>query len=194
MAIKQRFTYFFAGDSLDTDVWDVTTTGSSTQAMEDAVNGGLIITTGASTDDRIELDFADKRQYDFNATQVLGTMKTNQTTDCAMRLGLMDATLTSEVDHAWLGYDTGLVATNYILSTKNTTEENTSCGVVADTSYHNFKIILGASNITGYIDNILRATNSTQLPDAKMQPHISGQTRTTSSKTFNYLNYEAFNT
>lgn len=191
---KQRFWEWFSGDDLRA-WWNTTTIGSSTVTTNDAVDGGIIITTGAASGDRIELGFANKRQYNYNANVCIAVAKTNSLTSCAMRTGFLDDTLVLSADAANSSFDTALDSTYYILTTGYSGGSTTTASTfTADTNFHVFKTECGASNVKSYIDGVLQVTNSTNLPADKMQPHISGQTRTTSARTFNFRYIEAYNT
>lgn len=81
--------------------------------------------------------------------------------------------------------DRTISTTNYIATTiRAGTATNTDTGVAFDNSWHNFEIFVNADNTSHafYIDGVLVATNTTNLPDAAMtvfmmQLHVLGAAR-----------------
>lgn len=191
---KQRFWDWFSGNALDTNRWTETTVGSSTVAIDDNIDGGIIITSGSSGGDRKELTFNNKRQYDYDGSVSICVMKTNSLDSCAIRSGFINATLAASTSASLGMFDT-YYSTYFVFNTGNSGgSTTTTSSVTADTNYHTVKVENNVGNSKLYIDGVLAATNTTYLPNLAMQPHISGQTRTNLSKTSNFRYFEAYNT
>ena len=191
---KQHFWEWFSGATLNSR-WDKTVVGS-TGAMDNAVDGGYLITTGSSNNDRIELDFNQKRQFSNTGSRFIAVLKIGGTTSWNMlQVGLMDDNWGSEANVAMWGRDTALSSSKFLLSTEGTgSPTDTASTLDADTSYHTFDATLTASNFVGTIDGTITTTISTNLPDTKMQPHIARISKESASKTMNIRYFEAYNT
>ncbi len=198
MAINQRFLYFFAGDALDTDVWNKRDiNGTNTFAMIDAVDGGYSILTDATADSRASLDFNNIRQYDFDASTFLCTMRTMiVNSNQLVAHGLVNDP-TSDFGNTSNGVQVeSATSTGFeVASSDGTTRTTTTMSLTHDTNYHNYKTVLSATNIVVDADGVLDTTKTTNLPDAKLQPRLLVTTGGAGgAREGRYLNYEAFNT
>jgi len=187
---KQRFWEWFSGNELKS-YWRKTTIGSSTGTMGDAIDGGYLITTGNLNNDRIEIDFNNKRQYAFDASVFLCVSKLGETTESISVYGLLDNTKALFTSGVHWGMNTTIASTKFLLSTQVT---NTSSTTDTDTNSHVFKGELNGSNLTGSIDGVDSTVITTNLPTAAMQPHIDRQSKAATAKTMNTTYFEAVNT
>lgn len=90
-------------------------------------------------------------------------------------------------------FDTSIPDTNYQFITKDaTTATTTNTTIAADTAFHKFDIIFedSTNTYTAYIDGVLRATHTTNLPVAATQSYMVAGVRTLtgSAKNFWYTN------
>lgn len=90
-------------------------------------------------------------------------------------------------------FDTAVPDTNYQFITKDgSTATTTNTTVAADTNFHKFDIIFedSTNTYTGYIDGVLRATHTTNLPTAATQSYMVAGVRTLTgaAKEFWYSN------
>jgi len=60
------------------------------------------------------------------------------------------------------------VSANFVCRTYDAAEQETASDVVADTSYHTYKITWTADRVIFEIDGVVKATHETQIPDTPM--------------------------
>ena len=189
---KSRFVEWFDGNDLSA-IWTITDTGASSGAMSDVIDAGYKITTGTASSDRREISFNQKRNFSNTSSTFIVEMLLGQTTLCVMYGGFMDNTQVAFANQAVWAYDSSISA-NYTLTTFNVSQTDVNSNFVADTNWHVFSAVLGASSVTGKIVGANITTNSSTLPTAKLQPHFQVRTRTTVAKTGNIRYLEAYNT
>ena len=180
----------FSGDALDAK-WTETNTGSGTNTINDAIDGGLIMTTGATTNNNNIINFNNIKQYDPTNSIVVGVIKNVASLSRLQQFGLHDST--SFENFILMFNDTDL--TYYgINSTKNndptTSIEST---LPIDELWHIHKFDLSLSNAELLIDNTLEVTKTENLPTTKQQPINRILTRTTSAKSVNIRYMECYN-
>lgn len=190
---KQRFWDWFSGNAVR-NIWTANATGASTATIDDTVGGGLLLTTGSTNGNRLELTFGDIKPFSHTGSVALGIMKLSTTSSIASRIGFISGLLVGDTSHSWITFDTALSATNYVFSTLDTSVSDTTGSVAADTNPHSFKIENTGSNSKSYIDGVLDVTKTTSLPDEQMEPHLSTQAKSAASRTGNFRYYEAYNT
>ncbi len=191
---KQHFWEYFSGATLNSR-WTATTTGSSTGVIADSVNGGYLITTGSSNNDRVEIDFGQKRQFSKTGSRFIIVATMGQTTNLISQLGFMDNVHASYTNKAICGIWTAAASVKFLWQSTGTgTSTNTSSTLTTDTSPHVFEGVLSGSNFVGTIDGTITTTISTNLPDLDMQPHIDMIAKESASKTLNVRYCEAYNT
>jgi len=189
--MKQRVVDNFDGDTLNERWATRDITGTGTFAMLDEVDGGFRITTGVNTSDSSSIWFNSIDHYDHNASVVIWVSR-------RATIGFTAAGLSNNK------FDTSSHATNIQDDTGDTNKEfitvdasaatSTSTGVAIDTIFTGYKIICGASTYTAFVNGIQRATNSTNLPNAGMSPHVNVFARGAGSRIVDIRYYEAFNT
>ena len=193
---KQRVVEYFSGSALDTARWTTTNiAGTGSTGINDAIDEGGFVTSGASTNDQTQINFNNKRQYDNANSICILTMQAVSNTSAISYGGLSGDIL---------AFDGGTNKALVVVSSANanislrtadgtTNSEDTTSGIAIDMAFHNYKIECGASNVKLYIDGVLRITKSTNLPTAKMQPEIGVKTLTTAAKTTKVRYLEAYN-
>ena len=185
---KQRFVEWFSGDALDS-IW--TKTGSGTVAMDDAIDGGLKITTASGSTDIIT--FNDIRQYDFDAAVLIAIMKMGGNSSQFGVAGF--AADVSNSHEATIGMNTDQSTSFFLLKTRATGSATyTNSSVSLDTNFHAFKVENKASSVDGIIAGVVEATNTTNLPTSKQQPVFDVGDRATGGKNASIRYLEAYNT
>ena len=194
---KQRVVETFTGDAVDTDRWGaiVQITGSSgAVAMNDSVDGGLKLSTGAN--DEAILAFDDKRQFNHLAC---GFVAVTRTTTSNIAQGLNRTGIKHDNDGTFasgdlISMECGYSNSSISLFTGSASGfERTTSSITRDTNYHSYKGLISDGTATLTIDGVLECTTSTHLPTKRMQPFIySAGGSVASSAEINYL--EVFNT
>ena len=193
---KQRFVETFSGDALDTDRWDVTTTGNGAATMSNEVDGGLKITSDSGATGGIMINFNNIRQYSQTGSVCIFVGKRTSASDAQMVGGFTSNTaLNADViemkDYTGNTYKQLSYAKNGVWGT------NVDTTVAIDTAWHSHKIELTPSSGTLSIDGLTEVTNSTSyLPDSTVQSFFySGETAGAASAKSAQIKYmEAYNT
>jgi len=188
---KQHFVEWFTGDSALDTIWtftDVAGTGSS--AMDDAVNGGFKITTGATDDDESAINFNTINHYSQSASKILVISSAIAAT--RFRAGFSEDTT---MGNSMALVDMDPDNTNYETTTDDgTTESSTSTGIAVDTTARIHDLEISASNALHKMDGILKVTKTTNLPDAAQMPYFAVKARSTGAKTGSIRYLEAYST
>ena len=190
---NQRVVENFSGSALDTDRWNVTTTGNGTATMED---DGLKITSDSGATGGTMINFNNIRQYSQTGSVCIFVGKRTSASDAQMVGGFTSNTaLNADViemkDYTGNTYKQLSYAKNGVWGT------NVNTTVAIDTAWHSHKIELTSSSGTLSIDGLTEATNSTSyLPDSIVQPFFySGETAGVASAKSAHIRYmEAYNT
>lgn len=197
---------FYNGVSTPSGRWTTTalgTTTGSTGAMDDEAGGGYKITTSANNNDRLELDFNDKRQFSPTASRVLSVWKlggTNALTNAIAEVGLMSAAYDEfNIHRAVWSMNTAFASAAFFLKASDGGSTSSDHSYVwttvpLDESYHIFESVLSSSGFTGSVDGVAQGTATTHLPTVSMQPHIDRQAKISEVKTMNIKYFEAYNT
>mgnify|MGYP002634818724 CR=1 FL=1 len=194
---KQHFWDYFSGATLNSRWTQRNVSNSNTFAMEDSVDGGFKMTTSASADSRMALDFNSKRQYDQDACEFIGVLKTDSiNTNQATLFGLANVT-TSDFGNTSNGAIVGgYTSEGFMLRTSDgTTVSATVMEATLDTNWHSYKMSLGGTNVLAYRDGVLEATKSTNYPTAILQPYCLCTTGGAGGARTMHIKYmEAYNT
>ena len=159
---RLRFVENFSGDALDTNIWATTAVGSSTATMNDLIDGGVKLLTGTTANNSIELDFGGI--YQFNAKQSTCIFTAKRLASAGSRYDI--------------GFQSGYPNSQYVAHIRNNTNDTyyrliTSAGstsnatdfsIAEDNDFHTGKIIMKESSALGYLDGVLEATNTSNLP------------------------------
>lgn len=191
--LKQRVVEEFSGSGLNTNRWSSSATGTGTNTIADEIDGGLIMTTGANTNDGQKISFNNKRQYDYLASVFISVTKMGTTTNTDFRSGLSgNSAFGAHHDSAYILYSSD--GTIYGATYPAGGGENvTSLSLSTDTNWHSNKIECKSASVEFTVDGVLKATRTTSLPSAKMQPVAQTITASASAKSC-YVRYiEAYN-
>ena len=188
----QRMVEWFTGNSLNTDRWTlVNNTALPTVAMQDSVDGGLLMTnTGDGS-----MTFNDIKQYGRSCSCVM--VIKNTTTSGQTYAGLCSTskpdTGGGTVSTAVLEMGTGTTYMNLVVTDNGSSWDRTATSVVsANADWHTVKIDVESTSVNITMNGVLDGTR-TLSPSTAMQPciqgrHVSGANATT------YLRYfEAWN-
>tara|TARA_B110000495_G_scaffold165975_1_gene151931 strand:+ start:17 stop:1315 length:1299 start_codon:yes stop_codon:yes gene_type:complete len=187
----QRVVENFSGSALDTDRWNVTTTGNGTATMED---DGLKLTSDSGATGGTMINFNNIRQYSQTGSVCINVCKRTSTSNAQMLSGFTDTTGLASDYVAIKDYTSN---TYKQLSTANNgTATHANSSVAIDASYHTHKIECLSSSVVLYIDGVSEVTNTTNLPNVKMQPFFyAGETAGVASAKSAHIRYmEAYNT
>lgn len=186
----QRVVETFSGSVLNERWTFQNLAGTNSGAMKDEVDGGYEITSDTSTDDRAQIYFNDKRQYDETNCIAIFVAK-RVTASTRLTVGMVEQSPHTN-DFAVIENDTS--NTNQSLTTADaSTNSETEGSVPIDTSWHSYKVECSSANIKSYIDGVLDVTKTTNRPTNRLQPSVMVQTRTTSAATVQVRYLEAYN-
>ena len=170
---KQRMVETFTGDALDTDRWNTTNvTGTGTFAMNDSVDGGFSISSGANANDESYINFNNKRQFSPTGSVIIFVSKKFFTggSDGIEMGGLRSNITNSNVNNALLENSSGGSETPSLRTSDSSTSAETASSASGDTSFHAWSITCGSSNIILSEDGITEVTKTTNRPTIAMQP------------------------
>lgn len=170
---KSRFVDWFDGNALN-PIWTKRNlAGTGTATMNDAIDGGLIIQVTSGSNDQTTIGFNNKRNFYHNSSVIIFIAKLpdDKTNIYASVNGLNSDDRSDAGGTDFAGVEMDKFVTNWGLWTKDgTTSSTTESDVATDTSYHNYKIECGSTNIKLYIDGILKVIKTTNRPTIGMQP------------------------
>ena len=176
---------------MDTDRWATTLTGATTITTQDVVDGGLGITTGASSGNGGMIDFNNKRQYAHDGSVLIGVIQRND--NLWYQFGLNANTGTFSTD--WAGVQDFSSQTWVQVRSADSTATNIDTDIAVNENASSVKIELSSSNIVVHIDGVLKVTKTTNRPRVNMQPAYRVFSSTTSAAKTGYIRYlEAYNT
>tara|TARA_R110000765_G_scaffold81640_1_gene159619 strand:+ start:339 stop:965 length:627 start_codon:yes stop_codon:yes gene_type:complete len=192
---KQRFVETFSGSGLDTDRWNVTTTGNGAATMSDEADGGLKITSDSGATGGIMINFNNIRQYSQTGSVCIFVGKRTSASDAQMLGGLSSNTALNE-DVASIKDYTGYAGNKQFATANNGSWQTQDTTVAKSTNYNSYKIELLSSSVTMSVDGLTEITNSTQVPDAPVQPffYASESAGAASAKSAQIRYMEAYNT
>ena len=187
---KQHFVEWFSGSALDS-IWTTTLTGATTITTQDVVDGGLGITTGASSGNGGMIDFNNKRQYAHDGSVLIGVIQRND--NLWSQFGLTANTGAFSTD--WAGVQDFSSQTWVQVRSADSTGTNIDTDIAVNENASSVKIELSSSNIVVHIDGVLKVTKTTNRPRVNMQPGYRVFSETTSASKTGYIRYlEAYNT
>jgi len=187
-----HFVEWFSGSSWPSNwtLYDSVGTGSAT--MADEVDGGAFLSCSTSASSYRVAWFNNKRHYDHSGSVIIFTLK-RTSGEAYAHAGLCN-TRDAETDDAYM-QDNSASTYKFLRTGDASTNSQTDSSIAVDTSWHNFKIEIGSSNVKLYIDGVLEVTKTTNRPTAKMQPRmLIGSTGTATTKTMQIRYLEAYNT
>jgi len=158
-----RMIEWFCGYALNTERWSKDLTdGNCTAEYSDEIDGGVALKTGTDTNDVAQIDQNFTWQYNIKGCAMIFVAK---------RL----ASAGSRYD---IGFQTGYPNSQYVAHIRNNTNDTyyrliTSAGttsnatdfsIAEDNDFHTGKIINKERSVLGYLDGVLEATNTTNIP------------------------------
>ncbi len=173
----------FMGDSLDAR-WSSTGTVAPLSSYD---NGWVRFTTGALVNDTASLYWGSMRASTLSRSPRIawkgGIPATYSSTELAF--GLTDGGYSSSNTGVWFEYIASTDTNWYAVSCNGSTKTRTDTGVAVGAGYKTFEMVAsGATAVYFYIDGVLVATNTTNLPDSgdKMEPWFEIKTTTTAAR------------
>lgn len=188
--MKQKIVERFSGDALDERWRKGASTGSHDGFMDDVIDGGYFIKSQDSLASALAfIDFNNIRQYNFQDSIVIGVTKARASS--LLLMGFHNNLFSNSVRLQFSASSSFM----FIRSHDGTTSSDTNTDLVPDTNEHLGKIETSSANAKLTIDGVLKATHTTNLPNAKMQPLVGGGADTTGIDRGTNVRYlEAFNT
>ena len=179
----QRMVEWFTGNSLNTDRWTDTAVDGGSIAMQDSVDGGLLISSGTTANAAREINFNTIHEFSPTGAGFIAIVKLTPTSGNNISgfcgAGLKGGGNSLPSSFANISYfeshqgASGSDFTHAIGRSSGAPDEQIDTGVTRDTDWHLIKIENGASNSKLSIDGILRsngAVSSGNVPNAKQQP------------------------
>jgi hypothetical protein len=144
--------------------WATEVSGGGNVAIIDAQGGQVRIRAGGTAGYWAELHLRDSNWITPSHNPVIRTRaKTSSTSDMTTTIGLWED---GGVGELWFGR-TG--TENWKTKTTNANGSTvTDTGVVADTKWHLFNLVITTTKVDFYIDGLLKATHTTNIPQAMM--------------------------
>lgn len=194
---KQHFVEWFSGDALDTIWTQRNNIGSGTFGMVDAVDEGFFVKSDANVGDDSNISMNNINHYKNNASVFIGVTRNVSGAALIEHIaGLVkDHASFGNNDVALMHMDTGF-GPNVHLWTANTSAQTlSSTGIAVHTNWQSIKIENKSADTTLDLDGVLRATNTTTLPSADLQPMACrALSQTTGAKESRVRYCEVYNT
>ena len=148
-----------------------------TKVTQDAIDGGLRLTTSGSNGDRVGLFMADSsninRLFDTAASDFIWVVKTDNHANSLTDVGISDNQNTSLSAGKSVYFRIQQANTNIYLSTNDgSNNTTTTTSVATDTNYHAYKAVCSSSAIDGFVDGIRRVTQTSNRPTGGASPHM----------------------
>ncbi len=186
---KQHFWDWCSGSTLNSR-WTQTNTCGATTGMDDAVNGGIKLSTSATAHGDAFLEFNDKWTFAPTGSVMIAVITPAQTTNTRFICSLGDVQGSFTNSHG-VRHESG--NTYYKLMVNFSTLTDSS--IALDTSKHVHRTESTASSVTLRIDGVLEATNSVTSPTTTLQPLIEVYNKGVAVNDIYNLHYfEAYNT
>ena len=191
---RMRFVENFSGDALDINRWDTTLAGGGTVAMSDTVNGGVILSTNTTAGtSKAQIDFADVKPFGRTSSMVWTAIHSHSANGESYT-GLTSGAGFGTGQGIWSYVNTGWKTSNFDLYTVGASTGTWTNGTISGlTSNHTQKLELTGTAGNSYVDGVLNATSTTNLPSINMQPEIGLSSADTTNKTINVTYCEAWN-
>ena len=194
---KQHFVEWFSGSALDS-IWnEFVQTASSSGAMADSVDGGFEITTTTANNAGGGINFNLIRQFAHNGSVFIAVGKNSKTALNNGLFGLQSEQRSDGAGNDSVIWNMGNSRTYWWVRTNNGAGSQTDVdsSIAKDTAWHTLKLILGASDVEGFIDGVTETTNTTTLPTVKLNPTVGNQNDGSASALVTSVRYmECYNT
>jgi len=168
----------FWGDSVDAR-WH--TAGNGSAAVVNGIDGGICrLTSGAVSGNSHAISWQDIRSLSAAKKAVLEAyVKLGASSVIDVRIGLYyDAT-----HYIYFRFDDSADDTWKAVTDDGTGPTVADTGVAPDTNYHVFRIVTSSTSVTFYMDGVLVATVTADIPTEYLQPYISTATEENANKT-----------
>jgi len=189
---KQKFWDWFDGNDLKAWWSKNNSVGVNTFQMADVVDGGFEILTDGNNNALANISHGSIHHYSETAAVIIGIIE-NVDTLMATRFGWTKGSQDPTDD--WAVYSNNLSATFIRLRTAREappTEVNTDLN--SDQIKHLAKVEMRASDIVMFLEGVLKATATTDLPTAPQNPHFDVRANEAVAKTGRIQYCEAYNT
>jgi len=191
---KTRFWDWFSGDVLNSSIWTTAHTGTGSGAMDDSLDGGYKLQTGATINSNARFAMQNVNQFKEDAAKITMVLKLFETTSLLMATGFVDS-ITLFGHFASPGFDSTLSATEFILLTKDgSTQTFTASDLKVNTNYNIHQLELTSPNSQYSINYRLHVTKTTNLPAADLQPYLRIFDRAASNRSLSCTYLEVYNT
>jgi hypothetical protein len=191
---KQHFWDWFSGDSLNSRWAKVDLAGTGAIGIRDSVDGGGFMDTGGGATHGSVLCFNDTaRSFDYQNSVVIGITKRTTSTSFT-RFGLVE--LISDGNHDVVRYGNSSSSTYTKFETAGTGAQTvTDTDIAVSTNFELVKIQTTSSDSILSVSGVTKATHTTGLPTAKLQPYIYVASSSVASVKGQDVRYfEAYNT
>jgi len=187
---RQRFVYYFVGGYPITPIWTIHNIAGSggTQTMAD---DGLKLLTGTSSSNNIQIDFNNKRQYDYKSSRVIGCIKRVSVDNCFIDGGFKAGYGDDNNNLAFLHIEE-YSSINGIFFQTNAAKTDT--GLSTDLQWHNYDIELTPASGILSVHGSISVTRTADLPGANLQPAFKMLTRISAAAEGRVKYCEAMNT
>jgi len=190
---KQKFWDWFDGSDVKA-FWNKNLIGSSSIAMEDAVNDGVKLSTGATIFSFSMLDFNSINHYSHTASAWILMCRLRDAVQDRFRVGLNDFQDAASFTQGYVWDALTGTNTNHQLVAVNTTSSATDSDIAISTNIHVYSAEITSSDVKGKIDGVLKATHTTTLPTIALQPKLTCWNNTAADRALFARYYEAYNT
>ena len=199
-ASLQRVVENFSGSVLNSDRWNITTTGNGTATMTNESNGGLKITSDSNATGNAMISFNVKCQYNPLGSVCIFTAKRTAGTTASQILGGFSSNNATNEDVLAMKDYSGTIK-KQLATADNGQWTTTDTTVDVDTEWHNFKLsTVGGTNATLSVDGLTEVTHTVsgiKVPNVKLQPFFFASDATGTSPYISHgqIRYmEAYNT
>lgn len=157
----------FYGASLNTNMWTLAVTGTGTGAMENANGGVYRLSTGATSASTAQIVHGAFSLIYANENPVIEMrVKLNQLTNVIWR----PITLENGSSYIRVYCNNGAGATNVSIDVSNAgVVTSLVAGLVINTSYHVFKIIISYNKVEFFVDGVSAGIITTNIPSASLR-------------------------
>ena len=188
---KKHFVEFFSSDGTVPARWTSTVTGTGANSMPSGDNEGISLITGTTAGSNAGINFNTISNFDFGDSSCIFITEITNIGDYETYQGFSNVNTAGSGKGAWLYANDS--ASVFKLGTSGGSFTFTSTSVSVDTAAHVFQLVLASASVKLYIDGVLRATGTANLPDAVLQPFMNLTTGDTTSRTLKCIYYEAWN-
>ena len=186
---RQRFVYEFLGGYLQTPNWTFhNIAGTGSQIM---THDGLKLLTGTGASNNVQIDFNNKRQYDYKSSRTIGCIKRVSVDNCFIDGGFKAGYGDDNSNLAFLHIEEYSSIDGIFFQT-NAAKSDTS--IPTDLQWHNYDIELTPASGILTVGGSISVTRTTDLPGANLQPAFKILTRISAAAEGRVKYCEAMNT